>query len=382
MGNDYLKAVQQLQKHFGNAHEVGRGDIVSSGVLGLDAIMHGGFGFGGVHEVSGKSKTGKSLVLNLVGREVQRTYSDSIVVILDRENAHSNTRLERFGFDMSRTILIPSKHIPFVNSCYSTIVDLILKLEVAVRGDVAAPKTKTDKANLIGRKKLTKSSPHIVFLVDSIPAFALNNEYVEDQGRRAKAWHAVLRLITGALDNKLMLVFSNQVTFSPQAYGGGAIKTTGVAMDYYRDSGVELDHVCHIQDSNEIKRGLWIKAQVAKTRRGAQYSRTMFPIHYSPDPVHRYAGLLDYAVYLGLGTLNNPTAWKDNKGKPGVWPNYKIGGVAINESDPEALEQFVRETDLLKQITDKQLELFGDAVDTSIFKLGDGEYWKPHTSAS
>lgn len=365
----FLAEIAALNKAYDEGLD--RGDIVSTGCMGLDLLFHGGTNFGSIHEFYGESKTGKSLVMAMIGREVQRKYKDGIVVILDRENAHPTGRLWQLGLDPERTIRIPAKRIPFVEHAYTAIVDHLSMIEQAARGDKGKPKTKKEGENLIGRVKLVKASPRICFITDSLPSFAEGGNYVEDQGRRAKAWHAVLRRLTGALDAKVMMLFSNQVTYSPQAYGGGAVKTTGVAMDYYRDSGVELIPRGDITTPEGVVCGMWIEAKVPKTRRGPQYTKTLIPLRFAKNPIEHFSGVLGFAEYLGLAELSNKTAWKDRNKNFDIWPNYKCMGKAINERDPEVLRDFLRETQLLQALQDKQEEIFGESYDWTSFLHAD-----------
>ena len=198
-------------------------------------------------------------------------------------------------------------------------------------------------------------SPHIVFIIDSLPAFSEQEDIVEDQGRRAKKWHAVLRRVTGFLDAKIMVLFSNHVIYKPGMFGGKT-KTSGLSPDYYRDCGIELHLLSELKDASGVVIGSMIHARVDKTRRGASGAETYFPIYFK-DGAPRFSGIMPYAEYLGLAEITNAKAFKEGKWQ--VWANYAVKGVTgkISEQDPAVLEAFVRANNILPMIGAREKEL-------------------------
>lgn len=367
------KLMDSLRRMYGNPFDAeGRGDVVSTGVAGMDLIMQGGFNFGSVHECFGLSKTGKSLVMQLTARKAQQTYEDCIVVIIDRENAYDAKRVISLGLDPQRTLVVESRFVPLVEDCYTAIMETLYKIEASVDGDgkekggddedatLAGDKANKGKsARGLGRNYRKTKSPRVVFLVDSMPAFAESDKYVEDQGRRAKAWHAVFRRLTAVLDPRVMILVSNHIIYKPTAYGNGESKTTGVAIDYYRDCGMKLTKLYKIYDANGVVIGEWLGAETDKTRRGAMYAATMFPVYFTRNPVNYYSGILPYCQYLGLAELANKTTWEKDRGKKDVWPNYRICGKVASERDPVAFEAFVKENKLFDLIKAREEEIYG-----------------------
>lgn len=347
------KFLANISKQYGNVFADGRGEIISTGIMGVDLITHGGMNMGSIHECYGLSKTGKSLGMQLIAIEAQRNDKNTFVIILDRENAYDDSRTASLGLDPARTIIIPSRHLSTVERAYDVITDMMHKFEAAV--DDSEGKKKGE----IGRNYRKTKSPNLIFLIDSMPAFAESEDYVEDMGRRAKAWHSIFRRLTAALDPRIMIMVSNHVTYSPSAYGSGETKTTGIAIDYYRDCGIKYSKIADMLDEDDRKVGVWMGAEVEKTRRGAMYARTFFPVYYKKKPVNFYSGILPYCQYLGIAELSNKSAWAKDKGKKAIWPNFKCCGKAINEKDPEKLKAFVEEHDLLAKIKEAEEQLFG-----------------------
>lgn len=387
--NDPLtKLRRQFNDAISNPH---RGDVVSTGILGADLCLFGGVTFGSIHEFYGLSKSGKTLLMCSTAKSAQRVNEDCIVVILDRENAYDVPRLLRLGLDPKRTIIIPARDIPTPTAAYEVMCNILyeidgsavmeeafskerdaLRVKFTKEKDKAKGKTIQDKIKTLTnkiekiselRKKAMASgfgrffdtgySPHVVFIIDSIPAFAEKQDMVEDQGRRAKMWHGILRRFTAVLDPKVMLLVSNHITYKPGTYGSGETKSTGVAVDYYRDCGIKCMGIHSIYDANGVHIGEMLGVEVDKTRRGISNAHTFFPV--MRDGVNYYSGVLGYALYIGVAELANKTAYKDGKGK--VFPKVRFGGHVLDESDPDFVNK-LKGSGLLPAIRDRVGELF------------------------
>ena len=351
--------------------EPARGVVVGTGIIGVDMILQRGVNFGSCHEFFGFSKTAKSYLMQKIGVEAQRTLPDCYVVVLDRENAYDRDRVLSVGFDQNRTIIIPSRMIPEPDHVFDVMREqteeierLHLRMLEKMSDEDDDDAAKDDPTNKKEAKKKGKDlycrdydvekSPHILFIIDSLPAFSEQEDVVEDQGRRAKKWHAVLRRVTGFLDAKIMVLFSNHVIYKPGMFGGPT-KTSGLSPDYYRDCGIELHRMADLRDENDVVIGTMIHATVDKTRRGASGGNTFFPIYFKGG-APRFSGIMPYAKYLDLAEVTNEKAFKEGKWK--VWANYRIKGVTgtISEKDPAALEAYVRANNVLPMIGAKEKE--------------------------
>lgn len=352
--------------------EPARGVIVGTGIIGVDMIMQRGVNFGSAHEFFGFSKTAKSYLMQKIAVEGQRTLPDCYVVVLDRENAYDRDRVLSVGFDPNRTIVIPSRIIPEPDHVFDVMREQTEELErlhlkmLENNSDDDDDDAKEDPTNKKEAKKKgkdlycrdydAKKSPHIIFIIDSLPAFSEQEDMVEDQGRRAKKWHAVLRRVTGFLDAKIMVLFSNHVIYKPGMFGGPA-KTSGLSPDYYRDCGIELHKLTDIKDESGVTIGAMIHATVDKTRRGASGAPTFFPIYFKGG-APRFSGIMPYAQYLGIAEVTNEKAVKEGKwGR--VWANYRVKGITgtISEQDSSALEAYVRANNILPMIGAREKEL-------------------------
>lgn len=364
-----------------------RGSIIPSGIIGLDLITKGGWNFGSVHEFYGFSKTAKSYVMQKIAANAQAFIPDCYVVYLDRENSCDPDRVASVGFDLGRTIIVPSSEIPTPDSAFNVMFEAAKEISKAhvEGGDAASAGKKASKdaakkgaeAVLESPEKEEKKEakaekedknkfnrgfkeayPHIIFIIDSVPAFAEKAEMTEDQGRRAKWWHIVMRRITAFVDPKIMVLFSNQICYDPSPYTPATKKSGGTALDYYREMGLELELMWNITNDEGIEIGPMIHARVKKTRRAGGEGRTFFPIYWKGGPP-QFSGILPYMHYLGIADISNKTAFSQGKGK--VWANYSVKGIpgTINEIDPVRLETFVREHDIITKIHEREKELFG-----------------------
>jgi RecA/RadA recombinase len=367
LAKDHLK---RLRKKVNDAlTEPARGKIIGTGIIGVDLILQRGVNFGSCHEFFGLSKSAKSYIMQKVGVMGQRVLPDCYVVILDRENAYDRARVMSVGFDMNRTVIVPSRMIPEPEHAFDVMreqADDIEKAHIKMLdnpetedGDEKDPTNseakKGKRAPLYCRNFDAVRSPHIIFIIDSLPAFSEQEEMVEDQGRRAKKWHALLRRVTGFLDSKIMVLLSNHIIYKP-GYVTAQSKTSGLAIDYYRDCGIGLTRHCDLVDAHGVQIGTYISANVDKTRRGPSGAKTFFPIYFRGG-APQFSGILPYMEYLGLAEISNKTAYKGDPSR--VYPNYQIHAIGkkISEQDPVEFEKFVREHNLLQLIGQREKEI-------------------------
>lgn len=335
-----------------------RGPVVSTGIAGVDLCLDGGVNFGSIHEFFGFSKAGKTYLMQRAAAVAQSQYEDCIVVYFDRENACSVEIMGGSGIDINRSLLIPPSEIPTPEDLWVKVVEVFVSLDVidedkaaslvkdvAETGDPTLPKKgKKPEKDFVGRS--TKGSqPYVVVVIDSIPAFAEQHDMIEDQGRRAKKWHAFFRRATTLLNAKTMFLVSNHIIYKPGMYnpGGNESKTSGVAIDYYRDCGVKCMQLHHIFDANNVQIGVMIGVEVDKTRRGGAGGHTFFPVFYASGASY-WSGILPFSEYIGFSSQSNTSAFKDKKAFGRVWPKYEITTqegktVKLDESDPEVLQR-------------------------------------------
>ena len=362
-------AVGYMRRKLGDSLTVPtRGKIVSTGIMGLDILLGGGLNYGSIHEAFGMSKSGKSYLMQKVGAMTQAADEDTLAFFFDRENAYDLAGLQAQGCDPSRTIIIPPAEIPLPEDLWTKIVELMALIAAGAPKDEISEAAKTSdptiskeakkaaKARFGNSRKVTKATPHIYMAVDSIPAFAEQQDMIVDQGRRAKSWHAFFRRMTGILDSKLMMMVSNHIIYKPGVYGNPESKTSGLAIDYYRDCGVKCQGLHEIYDGNDVVVGNMLGIEVDKSRRGGAGGHTYFPVRFKGG-ANYFSGVLPVAEYFGLVKQTNSSAFKDRKAYGRVWPRFEFTSPAgkryvLSEDNPEELAKGLQESGLYTAMMD------------------------------
>ena len=350
-----------------------RGVVLSTGILGVDILLGGGMNFGSFHEVYGLSKGGKTYLMQRLGAMNHALADDSLNFFFDRENAYDHAGLAAQGLDPTRTFIIPPSAIPTPVDLWNKVTEIMEMLgagapkdelaEVAKLSDPTVQQDDGGEKKKGGRKvksfgnarRITKASPHVYMAIDSVPAFAEQEDMITDQGRRAKEWHAFFRRFTGILDSKLMLTASNHIIYKPGVYGNPESKTSGMALDYYRDSGVKCMNLHPMYDANGVSIGSMLGIEIEKSRRGGIGGDTFFPV-FNNGGVHYYSGILRVAEYFGLVRQTNMSVFKDRKAFGRVWAKYEYTGgpkrVVLSEEDPAELGELIQSSGLYAALID------------------------------
>ena len=273
--------VKRLSKKYGTlriaSENIGVLELLSTGNLALDLCLEGGIPMGQVVEWSGKSGSGKSLMLQIVLKDFQKKYPDGICIWFDRESAFSEKRAVELGIDLNKVILVKPQDIPTVPEAEILLISILEDLS----------------------KDLYK-----FIAVDSISAFAEDSDPLKsDMGRKSKTLHHLFRRVLPYINNKVSFHFANQITFRVGVmFGDNTTVTSGESVKYYSSTRIKVDDKRHIIDSdkgNEIL-GNWIKATVIKTRNGPSFRSAIFPFLYQTgiDYYGGYARLLVDRGYL------------------------------------------------------------------------------------
>jgi RecA/RadA recombinase len=285
---DLGKIAKGLQKNYSSAtlgsEEKDSFEFVSTGNLAFDLCADGGIPWGYIVELAGKSASGKSLVVSKVIANAMKDYN-AIGILADRENAYTKQRGEQLGIDNSKLILAKPKDIPTVTTGFQFLIDTI----TAIREQEI-------------KNKLEKN--YIVIGVDSISSFAKPLALDKaDMGKKAQQAHDGLRKIIELIDDRVILMVANQVTFkSGVMYGSAEVTTCGESMKYYSTIRFALEDRRLILDPNQDNEaiGNWIGVEVVKTRLGPCH-RVCFMRHLYETGIEYYSGygrLLAHRGYL------------------------------------------------------------------------------------
>uniref|UniRef100_A0A6M3JI87 Putative RecA n=1 Tax=viral metagenome TaxID=1070528 RepID=A0A6M3JI87_9ZZZZ len=286
--SDFLsKLAKKLSKKYGTLRVAGEvedsREYISTGNLALDLALEGGIPMGQVVEWSGKSGSGKSLMLQLLLYDFLKKYPDGVCVWLDRESAFSEKRAKELGLDLNRIILIK-----------------------------AADMVTVPQAELLLKSILSDLKEHDVpkfVAVDSISAFADDSDPTKSSmGRKARELHHFFREILPFINEKTSFHFSNQITFRVGVlFGDNTTVTSGESVKYYSSIRIKMDDKRHIVDQkrgNEVI-GTWIMCLVIKTRSGPNYRVVYVPFFYDERCIPYLAGYARLLAQRGYITPNN-----------------------------------------------------------------------------
>jgi recombination protein RecA len=276
-------------------------DFVSSNNAAIDLISDGGVPFGHVVEFLGLSQSGKSLFIQQLIANAQKKYG-AIGVLIDRENAYTNKRGEQLGIDNDRLWLAKPNNCPTVLDAFN----LILESVASIRGSEEEQK----------KKEYIKE--YIVVGIDSISAFGKDVALEKsDSGRKAKSTHEGLRELLTIMDERVLLVVANQVTYKVGVmYGDPRTSSSGESMKYYSTVRFALEDRHKIIDKskgNEVI-GNWIGVEVIKTRLGPCY-RTCYVPHYYETGIPYYGGYARLLVDRGYLYPKNKKEFDSFNGK-------------------------------------------------------------------
>jgi len=267
--------VKQLKKDFGSLSiaedMVDPHDFVSTGNLAFDLISDGGIPYGGIAEFLGLSASGKSTIIQRVIANSQKKFG-AVGILIDREKAYTKKRAEQLGIDNDNIMVLPPENAILVSDAFNFLIDSITKIRAKSK-DI-----------------------YITAAIDSIGAFDQDTSLENSSTpRKAKSLHAGFRKIMPYIDDKVMFLFTNHVTYRIVLYGNPATSSGGEAPKYYSNVRFSLEDAKTIIDpkrNNEVM-GNWLRMESIKTRLG--------PCHRSCMVRHLFKTGIDY--YSGYARL-------------------------------------------------------------------------------
>jgi len=244
-------------------------------------------------------------------------------IALDRENGYVRCRAMETGIVEERLIYIPAEKIPTIDDCFEKIFELIMQFRSSSKGEKIP----------------------LIFIVDSLDSFAVSGtDTGEERGRRAKQFHKGFRTLIPMLSNKIMVLVSNHVTYNPGVmFGNKKTKSGGVAIDNYRDVGIELSNRSKFIEKG-MTEGYFIKAHVDKARRVPIHRETMLYLDFKKG-IHQLSGYLHVlAKYTDLIKPSNQDTFKKYDKFP-MFLYKNIGGneIKISERHLGKLANFLKE---------------------------------------
>jgi len=319
-------------------------DMTSTGNLAFDLIIDGGMPFGHVVELLGLSASGKSTIVQKIIATAQKKYG-AVSVLIDRENAFFKPRAKELGVDTKNLILVKPKDTPGVSSAYAFVIDTVTTIRAQDK-EIAIAAAKNEKAKEAIRKTDKYKRTHIVIAIDSVAAFESDVDLGKsDSGRKAQQHHAGLRKILSVIDEQMMCVVTNHVTWKIGiVFGDKKSTTAGESYKYYGTVRCSLEEkrIIVAPEMNNEPIGTWVRVEVIKTRLGPCYRSCVMPLFYK-DPIPYYGGIARLLVDRNIMKPTNADEFKKFKSHT---VTYK--GEKVNEFEMEAFLAKHPEIDLSK----------------------------------
>ena len=290
---DLNKIAKELKKEYSSVEVADKiedpKDFVSTGNLAFDLISDGGIPFGYIAEFLGLSQSGKSLfVYQIIANAMKKYGSDG--VLIDRENAYTKSRGAQLGIDNKKLLIAKPNDTPTPTDAFKFILASVEKIR------------DEDKES------------YIVVGIDSISAFGKDVAMEKsDAGRKAKMTHEGLREVLRVIDERVMLIICNQVTYKIGIlYGDPRTTTAGESIKYYGNMRFALEDKRKIIDpkkGNEVV-GNWLGIEAIKTRLGPCF-RTCYLQHLYETGIDYHSGYLRLLSQRGyLKPKNKKDYWK------------------------------------------------------------------------
>ena len=286
-------AQEQINKQFGDGAIRRLGDaktvdveLLSSGALGIDLALGGGYPKGRIIEIFGPESSGKTTLALHAIAENQK--NGGTAAFIDAEHALDPAYARKLGVDTENLL-------------------------------VSQPDNGEQALEIV--ETLVRSNAVDLIVVDSVAALVPQAEIDGDMGDshmglQARLMSQALRKLTGIINkSKATVIFINQIRMKIGVMFGNPETTTGGnALKFYASVRLDVRRIGQIKDGDSIS-GNRTKVKVVKNKIAPPFRIAEFDIMYN-EGISRTGDVLDLAVVHGI------------VGKAGAWFDYgdtKIG---------------------------------------------------------
>lgn len=298
-------AQEQINKQFGDGAIRRLGDtktvdveLISSGALGLDIALGGGYPKGRIVEIYGPESSGKTTLTLHAIAEIQK--KGGTAAFVDAEHALDPAYARRVGVD----------------------TDSLL---------VAQPDNGEQALEIV--ETLVRSNAVDLVVVDSVAALVPQAEIDGEMGDshmglQARLMSQALRKLTGIINkSKTIVIFINQIRMKIGVMFGNPETTTGGnALKFYASVRMDIRRTGQIKSGEDII-GNRTKVKIVKNKIAPPFRVAEFDIMYNQG-ISRTGDVLDLAVLHGV------------VGKSGAWFDYANGKIGQGR---EAAKQYLAE---------------------------------------
>lgn len=313
-------AQEQINKQFGDGAIRRLGDtqtidveLLSSGALGIDLVLGGGYPKGRIIEIFGPESSGKTTLALHAIAENQKT--GGTAAFIDAEHALDPAYARKLGVDTDNLL-------------------------------VSQPDNGEQALEIV--ETLVRSNAVDLIVVDSVAALVPQAEIDGDMGDshmglQARLMSQALRKLTGIINkSKATVIFINQIRMKIGVMFGNPETTTGGnALKFYASVRLDVRRIGQIKEGENIS-GNRTKVRVVKNKIAPPFRVAEFDIMYN-EGISRTGDVLDLAVANEI------------VGKAGAWFDYD--GSKIGQGR-EATKKYLKENPevmakIEKQVRDK-----------------------------
>lgn len=314
MGEGLKKAIEQLNKTYGEGTIVVNNEIpevgerISSGSIGLDIALNGGYPKGRIIEIYGPESSGKTtLTLHAIAEEQK---NGGVAVFIDYEHAFDPEYAVKLGINIEELIFIQPE---------------------------------TAEEGLEIADKLIRTGEVTICVIDSVAAMTPKSELegeMGDQnvGKHAKLMSQAMRKLKGIVHkSNCALFFINQLRENIGVMFGNPETTTGGnALKFYASQRLDVRAGEKIKESSTSDKiiGAKTKVKVVKNKVGRPHQIATFLVEYGIG-ISQEREILTYAVQFGIVQKSGSWyAYKDSKLGQG-----ENAVVEVLQDNPELFEE-------------------------------------------
>lgn len=312
-------AIDSIEKQYGKGAIMKLGEshrsnveTVSSGTLGLDIALGGGFPKGRVVEIYGPESSGKTTLTLHAIAAVQR--SGGTAAFIDAEHALDPAYAKRIGVDTDNLLISQPDN-----------------------GEQALEIAET----------LVRSNAVDIIVIDSVAALVPRAEIEGDMGDslpglQARLMSQALRKLTGVISrSKTTIIFVNQIRMKIGIMFGNPETTTGGnALKFYSSIRMDIRRISQIKQGEAVI-GNRTRVKVVKNKIAPPFREAEFDIMYN-EGISYSGDVLDLAVQYEIVE------------KSGAWYAYKSEKIGQGR---EATKQYLQENPkVLEEIANKVRE--------------------------
>jgi len=290
---------------------VGR-ERLSSGSIGLDRALGGGFAKGLLHEISGPESSGKTTLCIHAMVEAQKF---GPVLLVDTEHSFDPSYAQNLGLDIDQLYVSQP-------DCAEQAFDVIEHL-----GD-------TGEISLI--------------ILDSIPALLPKSELEGDPGDSHMGLAARLnrqhlrRVIPIAARHDTTIIYVNQITYKiGVVFGNPETTAGGTGFRYFCSTRVDVRKISSLKEIQQTK-GVRVRARVVKNKTAIPFQEAEFAIKFNK-------GISVAGEILELGTKQGVID------KSGTWYSYNSN--RLGQGKENAIDLLQANPDMLNEIRSKLSEV-------------------------